>query len=585
MRIFEFKKLALPLSIGLCVCAHSQTFEVTTTADSGPGSLRDVMTHAIASGGGTIICPNVSGTINLLSALPDIDGNLTIVGSGRERLAINGYRTNRVFTLLSGATCNLSDLAVQGSGPSLSGYPGSVVASIAILNAGSMSISNCVIHGTGSGDPRVGAGGALATYSGSSLVLNNVVVSNNVAYFTAGLSAYNVRATNCLFINNIENDGAPIAVGGDSVFSDTTFTGNDARLDGQGGGISAAGNLTLLNCNVTNNYGDWSTGGIRFNGNNLVISNCVINNNEAGETYGGIYAVATNILILNSSISGNYALEKSGGITLYGNACMIGCIVSYNGSAFVYPGAGIAVSGTLNMTNCTVTGNRAAYLPGAGVYCAPNSTIQAVNCTIVNNGSGIDNSATGHVYALNTIIANNGTGPTNGDFLGTLTSQGNNLIGNLKTNTIIVGSTIGNIYGLDPLLGPLQNNEGPTLTHALLSSSPAIDAGTSAGAPLTDQRGVARPDGKAVDIGAFESAFESSYNLRFTDISRLNSTNIHLQLQGRPGSICTIQASSDFLHWVDAFAPSNGPAGIWDFVDQDAGNHPNRFYRALVDHH
>ena len=60
------------------------------------------------------------------------------------------------------------------------------------------------------------------------------------------------------------------------------------------------------------------------------------------------------------------------------------------------------------------------------------------------------------------------------------------------------------ITGQDPLLGPLQDNGGPTFTHALLAGSPAIDAGNDGAAPATDQRGTSRPQGLFSDIGAFE---------------------------------------------------------------------------------
>ena len=58
--------------------------------------------------------------------------------------------------------------------------------------------------------------------------------------------------------------------------------------------------------------------------------------------------------------------------------------------------------------------------------------------------------------------------------------------------------------GVDPLLGPLADNGGLTRTHALLAGSPALDAGDDAAAPATDQRGIARPQGAASDIGSFE---------------------------------------------------------------------------------
>lgn len=69
---------------------------------------------------------------------------------------------------------------------------------------------------------------------------------------------------------------------------------------------------------------------------------------------------------------------------------------------------------------------------------------------------------------------------------------------------------------VDPLLGPLQDNGGPTFTHALLAGSPAIDTGNPAllgsggsACEATDQRGVARPQGSACDIGAYEATFQS----------------------------------------------------------------------------
>jgi len=85
-----------------------------------------------------------------------------------------------------------------------------------------------------------------------------------------------------------------------------------------------------------------------------------------------------------------------------------------------------------------------------------------------------------------------------------LNSQGYNLIGD-TTGTVILGITTGNLLDIDPLLGPLQNNGGPTDTHALLPGSPALDAGISGG-PNTDQRGVPRP----IDIPSLPNAADGS---------------------------------------------------------------------------
>ena len=90
---------------------------------------------------------------------------------------------------------------------------------------------------------------------------------------------------------------------------------------------------------------------------------------------------------------------------------------------------------------------------------------------------------------MSTIVAGNSA--TNSlDVYGTLTSQGHNLIG---TTNDVLGLVASDITNTNALLGPLQNNSGPTLTHPLLPGSPAIDAGTGVGAPSVDQRGFPRP--------------------------------------------------------------------------------------------
>src|SRR5262249_39440941 len=120
------------------------------------------------------------------------------------------------------------------------------------------------------------------------------------------------------------------------------------------------------------------------------------------------------------------------------------------------------------------------------------------------DGGGIFNFSPGTITLLNTIVAGNtdqgGQAP---DCSGTITSQGHNLIQSTLGCTI-TGDTTGNITGQNPLLGPLTKNGGLTQTQLPLAGSPVIDAGTSAGAPATDQRGISRPQEAGVDIGAVE---------------------------------------------------------------------------------
>jgi hypothetical protein len=129
------------------------------------------------------------------------------------------------------------------------------------------------------------------------------------------------------------------------------------------------------------------------------------------------------------------------------------------------------------------------------------------NVTIANNlGHGFHEIFSSTVNFRNTLLAGNSLG----DCSGTLTSQDYNLI-QVTTGCALTGTIAHVITGTAPLLGPLQDNGGPTWTHALLLGSPAIDAGNPAlpgsggnACAVTDQRGVARPVGATCDIGAYE---------------------------------------------------------------------------------
>ena len=108
------------------------------------------------------------------------------------------------------------------------------------------------------------------------------------------------------------------------------------------------------------------------------------------------------------------------------------------------------------------------------------------------------------------------------DVRGELISSGYNLIQSVN-GFDVTGDLTGNIIGQDPRLGPLQDNGGPTWTHALLPDSPAIDHGSARGL-TADQRGFARPidvpgTAKAGDIGAFEFVSEAGSEVGYTDPS------------------------------------------------------------------
>jgi hypothetical protein len=192
--------------------------------------------------------------------------------------------------------------------------------------------------------------------------------------------------------------------------------------------------------------------------------------------------------ITNSALSGNTATNKGGGIVNF--------------------------EGTLTVADSTISGNTGGsgaggvYTFSGGVF-TPVSTI--ANSTIAGNfaptGGGILNGTHAVSTIENTVIAVN-TANSSPDVSGTVNSQGHNLIGigdggSGFDPTDLVG-TAGNL--IDPLLGPLQDNGGPTPTMALLPGSPAIGAGDPTGASAWDQRGPGFPRvvNGLTDIGAFE---------------------------------------------------------------------------------
>jgi hypothetical protein len=206
---------------------------------------------------------------------------------------------------------------------------------------------------------------------------------------------------------------------------------------------------------------------------------------------GGIYNGSGTVTIEASTISGNSA---SGDI--YGVACAGGI---FNGS------------GTVILSASTVSGNSAMWAGGiyngSGRVSLTNSTI-AGNQTSASGGGIYDDSGT--VTLATSIVAGN-SAAAYPDMSGGLTSLGHNLIGNTEGSTGWVGT---DLLNMDPKLGPLQDNGGPTMTMAPLTGSPAVDAGGTdlpvdpiTGQPLTtDQRGngFSRMTNGELDIGAVE---------------------------------------------------------------------------------
>jgi hypothetical protein len=183
-----------------------------------------------------------------------------------------------------------------------------------------------------------------------------------------------------------------------------------------------------------------------------------------------------------------------------------------------------------------------------------------------------------------------GVGGSGPDLFGAFTSNGHNLIGledgNFGFGDGVLGDRVGSGTPLNPLVGPLTNNGGPTFTCALLAGSPALDTGddTLLDAPLnltTDQRGLPRQSGSHVDIGAVEVQWASN-PIRFAACTRTTNGAIQMSLTNLPGASLTLLAATNpslpLLTWsVLGPIPEIAP-GQFRFIDPAPTNLPRRTY-------
>ena len=404
---------------------------------------------ADANDGDTInFDPALNGrNIVLTTAELVIDKSIAISGPGTNLLGV--YRSSqtsfRIFHIMSGVSARIAGLTISsGDGDQQGG--GGILNDHAVLTMDRCAVQNS-FDDKGGGVYNDGSGGS------ARLTILNSTVSGNGAHLAGG-GIY----------NDASNDGSATLT-----IMNSTIDRNSAAYNGfpfgggEGGGIyNNVGTVTITNSVVSNNSAGVSvefpvgTGGGISNYGTLTITNSTITSNQV-ELVGGGIANAGTLTITNSTISGNGANGQ------------------HDGQPYGRGSGGLRVAVTL--TNSTLSGNYANLSGGSidGGGSITNSTISG------NSGGGI--SGGGGVIG-NTILNNNSGGNTDG----TISSLGYNV------STDDGGGNLtgpGDQINTDPMLGPLQDNGGPTLTHALLPGSPAVNTGNPnfTPPPIYDQRG------------------------------------------------------------------------------------------------
>jgi hypothetical protein len=322
--------------------------------------------------------------------------------------------------------------------------------------------------------------------------------------------------------------GATVRVSPGS-YPETSIIRVDATIQGAGADATVLGPISIWNRAVTATIaevaiagGNRSGGGGIENSGTLTLRNSVVRDNAAwaGEGYqafgAGVFNLGT-LTLLDSTVRDNTAVgigddERSGwggGVHNRGTLIVTGSTISGNKA---HVGAGLYNAGVATLTTSTVSGN-AAKVDGGGIATTSSGTTSLAFVTVTGNVSDSDENGTGDgggIAAIGPTVAsgsilgaNRDPGDQAPDCAGVLESRGRNLVTD-AAGCALTGGGDTDLTGVDANLGPLADNGGPTLTHAPLEGSPALDAAGADGCSDSDQRGVARPQGDACDVGAVE---------------------------------------------------------------------------------
>ena len=465
----------------------------TTTPATRAAASRPTARARSSSTAGTVItgntCNNQGGGI-WLDATMDGVGSVLLTNPG------GGYVTAPTVTF---------------GAPQLAG--GTTATGIAVITGGA--VTGVTITNPGSGYSAAPAVTFSAPPAGATA--NGIV---NLDFFnSANLTVTGTLISDNAALNTGANDGGGVGNAGDGTVKILSSTIEYNSTGGIGGGYGffhgqATGALQVFDSLFLGNYAAGGGGGIAAGGTSTLIVSSLVQGNSTAGAGGGVSASGGQLLIENSAIAGNASQASGGGVEIETTGTgadaseIVNTTIAYNSAV---NSAGGQIGGGIDIGSA------------GGFTGALTLLSDTINANYAITGGGVANASTVLVAVQNTIIAGNNATNTGPDYDGTngvfFTSLGGNLIGTNNGDTTFNQTTdqVGTPANpLNPLLGPLQDNGGPTVgspgasvvlyTEAIGRGSLALGKGVAAGAPSVDARGFARPDvaGEAVDVGAYE---------------------------------------------------------------------------------
>lgn len=470
------------------------------------GALEIVGVVTIIGPGATLLTIDASGNDPTPDVADGLGSSIFEIGDSTDDLldiSISGLTLTGGDSQYGGAILSTENLTITGS-VITGNHSAQLGGGVAVLY-GSVEITDCVI----SNNTTDGTGGGIDT-SSAELVVDGCTIDDNIAAVGGGIHAYDTElsVSDSTIDNNqaiggggagggIYHKGRKLTIADSTISGNTSISGGGIYSDGEaevvrstldgnysylhGGGIYSFGKLTVRETTISGSSTGLDGAGIHVAGDVLVDSS-TLNDNDAGRYGGAIWVevVDGTFTIINSTISGNHADNEGGGLWITG------------------------IDAMATIAHSTIADNSANHLFGFGGGVVLNSGLLQLDQTIVATNSAK-------------------TGPDLFSQSGTQLAAKYSLIGNAQDTSLAEspvglpdanGNLIGGpIHGvIDPLLGPLADNGGPTFTHALLAGSPAINAGDLSavagvsGVPEFDQRGTpfVRVFGSRIDIGSFE---------------------------------------------------------------------------------